>query len=69
MERTPVDSSLIKSIGYEDDVLEVEFKSKPEVWQYSGVSQQACDSVLSATSVGKAFLNEIKGRYPSERVS
>lgn len=65
MERTPVTSSNICSIGYdaESQVLEVEFNSGA-IYQYSGVPSGEFESLMNADSKGKYLGANIKGRYP-----
>ncbi len=65
MERTPVSSSSIAAIGYEEEsqVLEVEF-TDGAVYQYSGVPSSEHDGILSANSKGKYLHANIKKRYP-----
>lgn len=65
MERTPVSSSDIASIGYDEDnqILEVEFNSG-SVYQYSGVPSSEYDGIMNADSKGKYLHANIKNRYP-----
>lgn len=59
MNRTPLDSKLLKSIGYEGDILEVEFQSG-KTYRYSKVTQADYDALMGAKSVGSHFLKTIK---------
>ncbi len=65
MERTPVRSSNIAAIGYDEDnqVLEVEFNDE-SVYQYSGVPSREHDGIMNADSKGKYLNANIKNRYP-----
>jgi KTSC domain len=58
VERFPVSSSSVSSIGYDapTHVLEVEF-NRGGVYQYQGVPQAVFDQLMSAPSKG-AFINE-----------
>jgi hypothetical protein len=69
MERIPVSSSNIRSIGYEPDsmTLEVEFNSGA-VYQYQGVPQSEFDALMGAGSKGAHFNAHIKNRYPTVKV-
>jgi len=69
MDRKPVGSSNISSIGYDLDlnVLEVEFNSGA-IYQYSGVPQSVYHSLMGASSHGKYFAAHIKDRYPYKRI-
>jgi hypothetical protein len=64
MERVAVDSSDIRSIGYdaESSVLEIEFK-KGSVYQYSEVPAEEHAALMAAESKGKHFNANVKGRY------
>lgn len=65
MERTPVSSSNIVSIGYDEDdqILEIEFNDG-SVYQYPGVPSSEHDGIMSADSKGRYFHANIKNRYP-----
>lgn len=69
MERIPVSSSNISSIGYDADsqTLEIEFNNGG-VYQYSGVSQDVYDEMMSADSKGKYFHANIKNTYPFSKL-
>ena len=64
MQRTPVTSSNIRSIGYDStsETLEVEFTSG-DVYQYAGVHVNEYEGVLRATSKGTYLNARIKDRY------
>jgi hypothetical protein len=62
MKRTPVQSSNVVSIGYEDGVLEVEFKSG--VYQYAGVPQETFDALMAAESKGQFVSRHIRDAFP-----
>jgi hypothetical protein len=65
MERTPVTSRDIRSIGYdpETQTLEIEF-NKGGVYQYAGVPEGEYEAMKNADSKGKYLNANIKGRYP-----
>lgn len=69
MERQQVESSMIRSIGYdfENSILEIEFNSDA-VWQYSDFSESLWYEFEGAESHGKFFLREIKDQYPENRL-
>jgi hypothetical protein len=75
MNRVPVTSSNIHSVGYNprSNTLEVAFKNKAgdvsSVYQYDGVPQNKADAMLAAGSVGRYFATEIKGHYTATKVS
>ena len=66
MEGTPISSSMIRSVGYDRDssTLEVEF-NKGGVYQFGDVPLGEFEGLMSASSHGKYFLANVKGRYPT----
>lgn len=70
MERKPVSSSQIKSIGYDAEArqLEVEFLNGA-VYTYDNVPATVYASITEAESVGKQFTNLVKGKYAYRRVA
>lgn len=68
-EMTPVTSSMIAGVGYDDDAREllVEFTSGA-TWAYEGVGRESFEDMKAAGSVGQYFLRWIKGKYPERRV-
>lgn len=69
MDRQYVSSSMITSIGYDSNtsILEIEFKSNGEVWQYYDFPE-SCFHEMMATSHGKYFCSSVRGRYRECRV-
>ena len=65
----PVASSLIKAVGYdpEKEELHVEFHKGGE-YVYQGVPQAIAMSFERSPSVGRYFLNNIKGKYEGVKV-
>lgn len=67
IEREPVNSSTIKSMGFDkkNKTLEVEFhvrgKKPPVIWRYSTVSKLAYKQMKEAKSIGAHFAKHIKG--------
>ena len=64
MKRQSVESSNLKSIGYDEFllVLEIEFKSGA-VYRYYGVPSEVHDELINAESVGKYFNANVKSKY------
>jgi hypothetical protein len=64
MEREPVTSSNISSVGYEpaSQVLEVEF-TNGSVYSYEGVPPEVHRGLVDAPSVGSAFHSMIRDQY------
>ena len=69
MDRIPVSSSDLSSVGYDatSQVLEIEFNNGG-VYQYFDVPQYAYDGLMSAGSHGEYFGTEIKGVYRYARL-
>ncbi len=69
MERQFIESSMIKSIGYDPNssTLEIEFNSGA-VWQYFDFLESLWYDFESTESKGKFFHREIKNQYSESRV-
>jgi hypothetical protein len=69
MEMMPVASSLIESVGYDEDAekLHIKFHSGP-AYSYQGVTLELYGNLLQAPSVGKFFLTRIKGKFETEKL-
>ena len=69
MDRQPVRSSNIRSVGYQPNaqILELEFHSGG-IYRYSGVPEMICTNLMRAESKGSYFHKQIKDRYPFTRV-
>lgn len=68
MNMTPVSSSNIASIGYEDGTLYVEFHGR-HLYAYLGVPELIYRELMTAPSHGKYLNARIKGTYPYRRLS
>ena len=70
MERRPVESSNLASIGYDASTgtLEIEFKSGGAVWQYYDFPEHKWNEFEYAESHGKYFHAHIKNQYREARV-
>lgn len=69
MDRTPVSSSNLRSVGYDQDdqILEIEFNSGG-VYRYFGVPSNIHADLMNASSHGKYFHSKIKDVYRFEQV-
>jgi len=70
MNRSPIKSENIKSIGHDargPGVLHVEFHNG-DVWQYRGVPASAHAKLMAADSIGSHFAAHIRDRYPGKKV-
>lgn len=64
MDRQPVSSSNLASVGYDSgsETLEVEFKNG-SIYQYYNVPQVMFESLMQAPSVGSFFNANIRNNY------
>lgn len=69
MQREPVDSSNIDSIGYDagERILEVEFRNGG-VYRYLDVPEEIYTALNESASVGSFLFREIKGVFECEPV-
>ena len=67
MNMTPVSSSNISSIGYENGTLYVSFHSGG-LYAYSGVPVSVYQGLMSASSHGSYLARIVKGVYPYRRI-
>ena len=69
MQRELVDSSNIRSIGYDDEsqTLEVEFLNG-SIYQYFDVPKPIHTAIMGADSKGKYFSGNIKGTFRYSKV-
>lgn len=67
MNMTPVSSSNIASIGYENWTLYVSF-NRGGLYAYSGVPETVYRGLMSASSHGSYLASHVKGVYPYKRI-
>ena len=70
MKMNQVQSSNVKAVGWEDEILEVEF-IKGGKYRYNGVPEEIYKLLLNADSVGKAFHRYIRPKqneYKYEKI-
>ena len=58
-----VESSNIKSIGWNEDKLYVRFKSSERLYCYQGVKKDLYEAFLNAESKGRFFCENVKNKY------
>lgn len=71
MERIPVQSTDLASVGYDPEtlILEVEFLNGRSTYQYSGVPLEIYEGLMNAGSKGRFFNQFIrKGGYPFNKL-
>ncbi len=62
-----VESSNIAAVGWEQNVLRVQFKNGG-IYDYDGVDQGTFQQLLDAPSKGTFLSKEIKGKFPYNKV-
>ncbi len=69
MKRTKVESSNLRSIGYDTDnqILEIEFNHRG-VYQYFDVPEDVYEDLMNADSHGKYFVAYIKNDYEYKKL-
>ena len=69
MNRTPVSSSHLSSIGYNENsgLLEIEFKDG-SIYQYSNVPTNIYEELMAASSHGKYFHRHIRDVYSDTQI-
>lgn len=70
MDRVPVSSSNLKSVGYDEisQILEIEFHSEGRIYQYSSVPKYRHEGLMNASSKGSYFHAYIRDKYPTTRI-
>ena len=70
MQRNPVTSSMLASVGYDKDTetLEVEYSSG-SVYQYDDVPHDVYEDLMQADSVGRFFRANILDAFPCSRLN
>ena len=69
MERTPVSSTSLASVGYDPltETLEIELATG-SVYQYTHVPESIYHDLMNAPSLGQYFIEAIKDAYPHQRI-
>lgn len=69
MDRVRVDSSNIRSIGYDvqRQILEIEF-TNGGIYQYDGVPKSVYDRFMSSPSKGRFFSAHIRDKYLTRKI-
>ena len=64
---TPVKSSNVASVGYDESGLRVQFKDGAS-YLYKGVPAETYANLMSADSIGKFLASEIRGKFPGRKL-
>jgi KTSC domain len=69
MRRHHVDSSAVRSVGYDEDRHELEIEyAEGGVYRYSLVPRRSYEELLAAPSIGAYVATQVKPRYPVSEV-
>ena len=60
---TPVDSEAIAAVGYDGYTLYVQFHSSDKVYEHHGVPESVVHAFFNASSMGRFYAQNIRGRY------
>ena len=66
MRRVPIVSGSVRSAGYKDGILEIEFHDD-SVYRFFAVPPEIAQAFLDSDSKGQYFVSFIRGRYSYER--
>jgi hypothetical protein len=71
MTRTPIKSTMLKSVGHDPktNTLEVEFADDGGVYQYKGVNAIKAGTMMADPSPSAFFRKNIKGVHPHTKVA
>lgn len=67
MNQEYVISTNLSSVGYQNSILEIGFKSGG-IYQYRGVSEHTYHELMRAASKGQYFSTYIKDKYATQRI-
>jgi len=67
MQHVAVQSSMIRSVAHEDEVLEVTL-TNGRTYRHAGVSAALFAEMQAAESIGRFYNQRIKGQHPFEKV-
>jgi hypothetical protein len=70
MDRQPVDSRLIRSVGYDltSSILEVELLESSRIYRYFDVPYSIAEELMTAESKGAYFNEQLRDMYAFEEV-
>jgi len=69
LERQPVKSRILRSVGYDDStkILEIEFHTGL-VYRYSGVPSKVYKDLMHSDEIGKYFSEKVRPRFQTKQV-
>jgi len=68
LDRQPVQSTILRSVGYDTDKknMEIEFHSGL-IYQYSSVPSKVYTDLISAPAVGKFYTDKVRNRFRAKQ--
>jgi hypothetical protein len=69
VERQPVKSRILRSVGYDEStkILEIEFQTGL-VYKYSGVPPKVFTDLMHSDEIGKYFSEKVRPRFQTKQV-
>ena len=69
LERQPVKSRILRSMGYDEStkILEIEFQTGL-VYQYAGVPLKVYRELIRSDGIGKYFTDKVRNRFRAKQV-
>ena len=69
MERQPVKSRILRSVGYDDNtkILEIEFQNGL-VYQFLNVPLKVYTDLIRSSEIGKYFTEKVRSRFQTKQV-
>lgn len=68
MEREPVESSNLLSVGYDENSLTLEIEFKSGIYQYYDVPQHIYEELINSNSLGSYLHRFIKSEFTCSKV-
>ena len=69
LERQPVKSRILRSLGYDEStkILEIEFQTGL-VYQYAGVPLKVYQELIRSEEIGKYFTDKVRNRFRTKQI-
>ena len=69
LERQPVKSRILRSVGYDESskILEIEFQTGL-IYQYAGVPPKVYRELIRSDEVGKYFIDKVRNRFRTKQM-
>jgi hypothetical protein len=63
-----VESTTLATVGYDENLRQLQLEFCSRVYLYFGVPAAMCEALLDAPSKGRYFNGTIRGRYPYRQI-